>query len=595
MKLIDALLSLETAHATEDRSFSPLYSNFGLCFDTQTSGPALLLHYNRKTRPVFSPLFSFDAPCTSKAAFLSTQFTGGTSVYELCFYDTDAFVLRGQDAAAVRVFDRTGCAMPSYWRVCAERDVLLVQGYSKNADDRDPDASVPVLCGLRVMTGTLKEDDGGAVILPDAQGNLYFAAAFAVLEISAEHLKDKLLAAPETMDGAKDAMRRWAQDCAGGLRHMPAQRDAQHTFLMAVCGLLMNLTKAPGSLSRCVSAFPSRGGYPTHFMWDSAFQNLAYELMSEKTASDTLLQLAYSIRPDGKIPQFLCSTWARPHDAQPALLGWAAKRYVEHMGVGKAGEAFIRTMASALGKNNEWWLTQRITKFGLICCPDGLETGQDDSPRFDDGPVLAVDMNSYLLSQMRAAAYFCRLAGDSAGAANWETRADAFAKRMVELLYDEEKNLFFDADPETGERKTLVTLSSLIPLWAGVPLPEEKIRAMIEGYLLSEDYFFGKIPFPCVAYCESVYEPAHWWRGPTWMPVAWLMLETLDKYGYASHRAEAAKRLYRIMQKDGTLHELFDSATGEGLGCDEQGWTAAIFIRLTQQEHALRQTRGMEG
>ena len=151
-------------------------------------------------------------------------------------------------------------------------------------------------------------------------------------------------------------------------------------------------------------------------------------------------------------------------------------------------------------------------------------------------------------------------------------------------LYDEEKNLFFDADPATGERRTLVTLSSLIPLWAGVPLPEEKIRAMIEGYLLNADYFFGKIPFPCVAYCEPVYEPAHWWRGPTWMPAAWLMLETLDKYGYASRRTEAARRLYRIMKEDGVLHELFDSAAGKGLGCDEQGWTAAIFIRLSLED-----------
>ena len=586
MQLIDALLSLETAHSTEDRSLSPLYSNFGLCFDARTAGPALLLHYNRATRAVFSPLFAFDAPCAASSAFLSTRFTGGAGAFELCYYGTDAFVLQGENALPVRIFGRAGCEMQACWPVPAGEDMLLVQGYSKNADDRDPDAFVPVLCGLRVMRGTLKKADGGAVILPDQDGRLYAAAAFEVLEISAQRLKETLLAAPIDLDGAKRAMRLWAEECAGGLEQLPADPAVRQTFLTAVSGLLMNLTKAPGNLSRCVSAFPSRGGYPTHFMWDSAFQNLAYELMSEKTAADTLLQLAYAIRPDGKIPQFLCSTWARPHDAQPALLGWAAQRYVERVGVQKAGAAFVRTMASALAKNNEWWLTQRITEFGLIVCPDGLETGQDDSPRFDRGPVLAVDMNSYLLSQMRAAACFCRLAGDHAAAADWETRADAFAARMVELLYDKDRNLFFDADPVTGERRTLVTLSSLIPLWAGVPLPQEKIRAMIEGYLLNENYFFGKVPFPCVAYCETVYEPAHWWRGPTWMPAAWLMLETLEKYGYASQRALAARRLLQILREDGTLHELFDSATGKGLGCDEQGWTAAIFIRLTQEDAA---------
>lgn len=583
MNLIDALLSLETTHATKDRSVSPMFSNFGLCFGDQSPDPALLLHYNRGTRAVFSPLLSFEESCQVRSTFLSTSFFGGRGTYELCFYDMDAFVLRGENASPVRVFGRENCAMQPFWRVPDQEDVLIIRGYSKNVDDRDPDESVPVLCGLRVITGTLREEDGGAVILPDEQGNVYLAAAFSVLEISEQRLKQTILAAPKDLDGAKNAMRRWAQECAGGLTVLPSDPDTRHTFLTAVSGLLMNLAKAPGNLSRCLSAFPSRGGYPTHFLWDSAFQNLAYELMSEEAAGDSLLQLAYAIRSDGKIPQFICSTWVRPHYTQPALLGWAARRYVERVGAERAGDAFIRTMASALAKNNEWWLTQRMTASGLIVCPHGLETGQDDSPRFDDGPVLAVDMNSYLLSQMRATAWFCCLAGDDAAAADWETRAEAFAARMVAVLYDEEKNLFFDADPVTGERRTLVTLSSLIPLWAGVPLSEEKSHAMIEEYLLNEQYFFGKVPFPSVAYGETVYEPAHWWRGPTWMPTAWLMLETLEQYGFSTQRAEAAARLYRMMKEDGVLHEHFDSATGEGLGCDEQGWTAAIFIRLTQE------------
>lgn len=586
MKRIDALLSLETFHKVPDRSLSPIYSNFGLCFDAQTAGPELLLHYNRRTRTVFSPLFSFAAPCKANATFLSAAFADGSGTYELCYYDTDAFVLGAVNASPVRLFDSGACGMQQSWKAFSAGDMLLYQGYSKNGDDRDPDTYVPVLCGVRVTAGTLREDGGGAVILPDKNGRLYFAAAFAVLDISVQRVQKTLFAAPAHLDGAKSAMRRWAEDCAGGLRRMPADPGARRTFLTAVSGLLMNLTKAPGNLSRCVSAFPSRGGYPTHYLWDSAFQNLAYELMSEKIAADTLLQLAYSIRPDGKIPQFLCSTWTRPHYAQPALLGWAAERYVARVGEQKAGADFIRTMASVLAKNNMWWLTQRITEYGLICCPDGLETGQDDSPRFDNGPVLAVDMNSYLLEQMRATAYFCRLAGDGDGAADWENRADLFAARMVKYLYDEDRNLFFDADPATGVRATMVTLSSLIPLWAGVPLPEARTKAMIEDYLLNEKYFFGKVPFPCVAYCEPAYEPAQWWRGPTWMPVAWLMLETLEKHGYSAEREEAARRLYRIMLEDGVLHELFDSATGEGLGCDEQGWTAAIFIRLSQEDRA---------
>lgn len=579
----EELLSLKTVHAVEDRSMSPIYSNFGLCFDAETAGPALLLHYNRRTRPVFSPLFSFASPCSAESTFLSTVFSRGEERYELCFYDTDAFVLRGECAAPLRFFMPEGSALHPSWEVRTEENLLILQGYSANGDDRDPDAFVPVLCGVRVLRGRLVRGDAGVEIFPDEAGRVYVAAAFSVLRISSARLMGTLKNAPSDPGGAKRNLCAWAEKCTDGLRYLPAEPDARRTFLTAVSGLLMNLTKAPGALDRCVSAFPSRGGYPTHYLWDSAFQNLAYELMCKQTAADTLLQLALAARPDGKIPQFLCSTWARPHFTQPALLGWAAKRLVQRAGVSCVGMEFIRMLTSALERNNEWWLTQRMTEFGLIFCPDGLETGQDDSPRFDDGPVLAADMNGYLLSQMRAAAYFRRLMGAPEMADSWEFRANAFAARMVKYLYDPEKNLFFDADSETGERRSLITLSSFIPLWAGVPLPEEKKRAMIETYLLNERYFFGSVPFPCVAYCEEAYDPAQWWRGPTWMPMAWLMLEALEQNGFAEARREAVRRLYGILCRDGSLHELFDSATGEGLGCDEQGWTAAIFIRLTQE------------
>lgn len=37
------------------------------------------------------------------------------------------------------------------------------------------------------------------------------------------------------------------------------------------------------------------------------------------------------------------------------------------------------------------------------------------------------------------------------------------------------------------------------------------------------------------------------------------------------------------MIADGNLRELFNSATGEGLGAHQQGWTAAICLRLKME------------
>ena len=581
MNTIDALMRLPTVHASPDRSMSPFFSNFGLCFDEASAEVrSLLLHYNRQTRALFSPFIYFGEEGCSDASFASARFLADEAVYELCFYGTDAFIVSGESAGTVRLFCEKDPSLDDCWAAYQTKDTFVLRGDSANGDDRDPDPFVPVMCGVRVLSGELTQEDGITAVKPDENGRVAFCVALGVLEVSVDKIVKALLSAPADIPEAKKRLKDWATCCAGGLSDLPEDANVRAPFLTAVSGLLMNLTKAPGALGGHISAFPSRGGYPTHFMWDSAFQNLAYEIMSPEVARDTLLQLARGMRPDGKLPQFLCSTWARPHHAQPALLGWAAKRYAEaHPEDGE----FASVMAQTLVKNNEWWLTQRMTRHGLIYCPHGLETGQDDSPRFDGGAVLAVDMNGYLFSQMEAAAYFLRRVKNEKEALVWERRAQAFGKRIKELLYNERKNLFFDADRDSARLLPTLSLSSFIPLWAGVPLSEDRKKDMIERYLLNEEFFFGQVPFPSVSYDDPTYEHARWWRGPTWMPVAWLMLELLENEGFIEERKEAAKRLFDIMCRDGVLHELFDSQTGEGLGCDEQGWTAAVFLRLAHE------------
>ncbi len=178
-------------------------------------------------------------------------------------------------------------------------------------------------------------------------------------------------------------------------------------------------------------------------------------------------------------------------------------------------------------KNNRWWLTQRMTRWGIITCPEPLETGWDDTPRLDHGPILALDMNSYLLLQMRCCAELAKRIGDTVTQAQTQAMVHTHAARMVERLYDEKDNLFKDVLVATGEKLPIKTPACFLPLLAGVPIEESKARRMIENSLLNPNHFFGSVPFPCVAYDEPTYHAQKWWRGPTWMPVAYLMLEVL--------------------------------------------------------------------
>ena len=414
------------------------------------------------------------------------------------------------------------------------------------------------------------------IIEPDESGNIKAALAVKVSDISCEQIEEKLLVAPDSVKDARLLTEEWLSSAVGSMPCKSDQPPEEKVLAQAIAALIFNASKGPGYLEGRIASFPNRGGYPTHFLWDACFQNLALEYMEPQLAEDALLLLTENLCPDGKMPHFLCSTWVRPNVSQPPLVGWAALRLVQS----RKNMGFARSVLEPLKKNTRWWLTHRMTCHGLIGCADPMETGWDDTPRLDKGPVLACDMNSYLLIQMRACAELAKLMGDIATAEEYKAKAEAYAKKMVSLLYDPDANLFKDVLVNTGEKLDIKTPACFLPLLAGVPVEDSTACEMIQKYLLNPDCFYGAVPFPSVSYDDPEYRPNCWWRGPTWIPVAYLMLEVLKKFGYLKEFREAAERIYSVIIKDGGIREVFNSQTGVGMGNYEQGWTAAILLWL---------------
>ena len=334
-----------------------------------------------------------------------------------------------------------------------------------------------------------------------------------------------------------------------------------------------------------IATFPNRGNYATQYEWDAAFQNLAYEMMEPRLAENAIQILTGSQRPDGKMGQFVTSTYLRPVEVQVPLTGWSAERMYRQ----RKNKEFIQEILPKLVKNTEWILQNRMTGYGLTSALSPWELW-DDTPRLDSGAILACDFNGDLLMQIRACEYFARELGERKTAEYCKTLGDRLAQKMVDILYNEEDNIFRDVLVETGEQLSILTPANFVPLLAGVPIPDDKAKAMIQTYLLDPNKFFGSVPFPSVAYDESTYQPhkpgkpnALTWRGPTWMPMAWMMLEVLKKYEFEEEYWLAANRIYELMLLDGELHELFNSQTGEGIGIPQLGWTAAIFLKLKDE------------
>lgn len=569
-------LSKITDYASPQETYSPFFSNIGFEIHNQNSGiGALHLHYSRASRVLFDRFADFELTYdTEKSSIEKIVFTGKNGSASLAFSGTDTFSFESDGVNKIHL-------------LCGHRDYLktfrienkgkgnfIYYGYSFNPDRRDPDECTPFALGIKIKTGKLETGDESVTAYCESNGKISLSFTFEALDISEARIKKVLDNAPSVEKSAEKCLKN-IEECVSSFDAEVSEEEAV-ICTKAIHGLLFNLAKAPGNLSKHISSFPNRGTYPTHFLWDTCFQNLAYEELSPFLAKEFLLQFADTQRCDGKIEQFICSTWGRPEYSQPPLAGWATLRIAKK----ENDEKFLKKMLTCLEKNNEWWLNNRMTRYGVIYCPHGLETGQDDSPRFDKGFTLACDMNSYLLSQMRATAEIAKMLGQNGKAKKWNKTADCFAGKIVDVLYCEKDNIFYDINLKSGKRIKLVSCSSLLPLWAGVPLCEEKRNKMIENYLLDEKHFYGNIPFPSVAYSEKCYRPELWWRGPVWMPTAYLLTELLEKYGYKEQYTEAVKRLHGILLKDKKMHELFNSQTGEGLGSAEQGWTCAIFIKL---------------
>lgn len=561
-------------------SYSPFFSNVGLVAGDGYEGvDRLYLHCNRESLEVFRgflPLGSRRVAC----GLGGLVFEGGAGSFRLSFYAPDRFLLTG--SAAVKADVSPGGDVTESWFTEAGAGRIALRGYCATKDARDPDETIPWSLEIRAVKGSVSADGYEISLLPDSGGEVCAAFIFRVLSLS----EGEEIPVPQGAEEAEKASEDWARGCLKELDVTVATEREATLLCRAVTGLIYNLTRAPGKLAGHISAFPNRGGYPTHFLWDSFFQNLGLELMEPSLARESVEIYADVFRADGKFEQFICSTWARPGCCQPALMGRAATRLADLMAEKGAPEeeikAFAKKCALAFDKNNSWWYDNRQTRHGLIYCDDGLETGQDNSPRFDSGRVLAVDMNSYLYSQLRCTEKLARAAGLGGVADKSAALADELGEKIVDILYDPDKKLFFDADPVTAERRGLVTGSGFLPIWAGVPLGEEEARAAVREHLTDPGEFYGRFIFPCVSYACEEYDPGDWWRGPFWPSLGWLMLETLGKTLGEDEFLKAARRIYDLLLEDGELHELFDTSTGEGLGNRDQGWTEGIFIKTAK-------------
>lgn len=330
---------------------------------------------------------------------------------------------------------------------------------------------------------------------------------------------------------------------------------------------------------------PALGTYRGVWNWDSAFHAVGLSLWDPELARDQIRILFDKQLPTGALPDVIFEDGQIVTDfTKPPVMGWAiavADRRSQDT-------AFLRTIYPKLIRLGEFFEQHRGgASDGLFFyggAHAGMDSGWDNSIRWDGGYVdskpdlkrlWAVDLNCYMVSHYRALATIAGRLGDRHAAAGWRTKAAGLAERINARLWDDKLGAYVDRDRVTGANGPALSPVTFMPLFVHIAPPDRAAR--LAKLAADPAKFFPGMP--CAAYDTPGYVSSAYWRGPTWVNVAFFALKGLRDYGYRDVAATMRTNLLRwISDNADSLYEYYDSRSGKGLGAHDYGWTAAFTL-----------------
>lgn len=97
--------------------------------------------------------------------------------------------------------------------------------------------------------------------------------------------------------------------------------------------------------------------------------------------------------------------------------------------------------------------------------------------------------------------------------------------------------------------------------------------------LTDPNRFWPRFPVPSVPLDAAGFQEARYWDGPTWVNIAWMIMEALQGYGRLE-LAEALRRRTLDLVEEAGFSEYFSPLAGTGYGAGDFSWTAALVIDL---------------
>jgi len=324
--------------------------------------------------------------------------------------------------------------------------------------------------------------------------------------------------------------------------------------------------------------------YGEFYDWDLYFENLYMSYFGiSRYCRNNLETFLDRQHPSGYVPRTLTDPRQRQHFkpflAQIAVLGcrqsgdwrWVAGKYYQR-----------------LAKYLDYWFWYGdFDKNGLAVWESADHSGMDNQERragaigsfIDEG----VDLNCYLLRELRAMAVIARQIGQADDAKAYDRHASQLAKRINEVMWDDRDGFYYDRNERTGQTVRIKSIAGFTPLWLGIATDRQAQR-LIDEHLTNPDEFW--INYPVATWSKS--EPDYYqqrrgqectWMGATWIPTNYMIAHGLVRHGRRKLAQELAYRTFELVISEADTREYYDGETGAGQGLNPfWGWSALAYL-----------------
>ncbi len=291
--------------------------------------------------------------------------------------------------------------------------------------------------------------------------------------------------------------------------------------------------------------------------------------------------------------------------SQIPILAWGVERVFRRNGDKKLLEQCLPRLEKF---HNWYWRERDVTNTGLVtvgsysgdvqharwetfdyeCNMDDLKLGRHPMRKGEKegdwyGNLWVTGNTSYLIMGEKSLVRLAKAIGDNEMAARRQKFIDKSVKAMRDYMWDEEAGTFLSVKKDSMEKIPVATISSWIPLAAGVPT-EKMAQRMAE--VLSSESWQTPLPLPTVDRKDPRWKSNDFWRGDVWPSTNYQIASGLAAYGHTELAAAIADKTVENAIRNG-ISEHYDSVTGQPLGvrdyCMSCTLTTLMLDGLTQK------------